>query len=363
MFDQPLETPESAAAHRGPPPPGLLEDIVAGFPDRSVLRPMFAAALSAFAHAAAAVLLFGMAWLEFGHVATEPVVGIEIDDWPGDGVAFRFRPTGLSKDDFDSPDGPIRPLPIGPTPTTFSVDSTAREGTEAATSPAGPNALDPSLIAAPRANPTGGGRGGSSFGRSIGCFAARSAADCPGNRFDGGAPFTGRVRPAAAAAERSTGDVVFVVDRSASMAAFADMLRLEPARRIVRLAESARFNVIFFNLGEPAALWPELRPADEENRRAALGALAEVRFASLTDPQAAVFTALAMRPARVELFSDGGFDHELVESIRRNNIFDVPVDVCAFGAAGAPGRATMRLMAQRNGGRFRAVDVRPRAGG
>jgi hypothetical protein len=161
-------------------------------------------------------------------------------------------------------------------------------------------------------------------------------------------------------------DIVFVIDRSGSMAYEGRIhhVKLELRRAIESLGPENRFLVILFNSEATPLGGDRLVAADERGKRAAYAQLARINDSSTggdTDPSSAMRLALRLAPDTVFLMTDGEFEpqptDEVIEALNRDR--EVTINTIAFHVAGS--EEVLRGIAERNGGRYRFVPPpRPR---
>lgn len=163
--------------------------------------------------------------------------------------------------------------------------------------------------------------------------------------------------------------VVFVIDRSGSMADTFDRLRMELLRTISGMNNQQDFHVVFFASGNPVENPPQqLVPASIEYKQAASKFLATVQPIGQTDPVPALkraFDVLGKADARkkgkvIFLLTDGAFpdNPKVLDLIRsRNADKSVSIFTCQYNDRSQDAAATLRRIASENRGKFRQVSL------
>lgn len=122
--------------------------------------------------------------------------------------------------------------------------------------------------------------------------------------------------------------IVFVVDRSASMAPFLPLAKAHIARELRRMQPDCQFQVIFFSDGAPAHSPAKiLVPATEAHKRTGTDFMGTVTASGGSDPSEALKAAFALKPDWINLLSDGDLDPDLVKLVAELNK-DKEVQVC-----------------------------------
>lgn len=165
-----------------------------------------------------------------------------------------------------------------------------------------------------------------------------------------GAEFFGLGRTA-----RGVQKIVYVVDRSGSMADTFEVVRQELRRSIGELRRSQKFHVIFFNAGEPLENPPRrLVSGIAAHKHELFEFLGKVTTGGSTDPSAAMRRALSLEPDVIYFLTDGEFEKALIPRLdewnkaRRTRIFTIAF----FGSGGA---ALLEQIAREHGGEYRFV--------
>lgn len=150
--------------------------------------------------------------------------------------------------------------------------------------------------------------------------------------------------------------VVYVVDRSGSMALTFQLVCAELRRSVGNLRRSQKFHVIFFNTGDPLENPPQrLVPAIASFKEQFSQFLETVTTTGGTKPERALKRALALQPDILYLLSDGiNFDPELMGKLndwnreRKTRIFTIAY-------LDQEGRAVLENIAREHGGEFKFV--------
>lgn len=152
--------------------------------------------------------------------------------------------------------------------------------------------------------------------------------------------------------------VIFVCDASGSMREKMDSLIDQINLRIGRMAETQRFNIIFFRDGEPSCLSNVgMLFATDVNKAVAAKFLDGISAHSQTDPIPALKVAFGMQPQLMYLLTDGAFNNEqgVVDFVAKANAAKgVRVMTIAFLEQGDY-ESVLRSIAEQNKGEFRSV--------
>jgi hypothetical protein len=160
--------------------------------------------------------------------------------------------------------------------------------------------------------------------------------------------------------------IVYVLDRSGSMADTFDLLKRELRRAIGSLESDQLFNVIWFSEGKATELSARMFKATVENKRVAFAAINRIVPSGQTEPMDAVRRGLAHQPDVLFLLSDGDFgeyNEQVIRLIRdRNKGGRTTVNTILFvyDTVG-DGERVLRAIADANGGTYKHVteeDVR-----
>ena len=154
--------------------------------------------------------------------------------------------------------------------------------------------------------------------------------------------------------------IVYVMDRSGSMADTFKLLQRELMQAIGSLERDQEFNVIWFNEGDATLMFTKLVPATLENKRKVFDAIAAIIPSGQTQPLSAIQTALSYKPDVLFLLSDGDFGEQnrrITSTIKRKNknretiintilfVYDTMGD----------GQRVLRSIAEDNGGVYKHV--------
>jgi len=149
--------------------------------------------------------------------------------------------------------------------------------------------------------------------------------------------------------------VVYVVDRSGSMTDSLEIVKAELKRSISELTEGDEFHVIFYSSGPPAEM-PTRRLVDatERNKQLAFEFIDGVIAQGGTDPSAALERALAVKPELIYLLTDGEFDRQIVELVKRRNP-DGRVMISTIGFLYRTGEQVLQDIAAQNRGQYKFI--------
>lgn len=154
--------------------------------------------------------------------------------------------------------------------------------------------------------------------------------------------------------------IVYVMDRSGSMAETFPLLQRELLRAIGSLDADQLFNVIWFNEGPAAQLTDRMLAATIENKRDAFAAIKRIVPSNRTEPIDAVRQGLAYKPDVLFLLSDGDFGEDNDRVIRvitqKNEHKRTVINTILFVYdTGGEGDRVLRAIADANGGTFKHV--------
>lgn len=160
--------------------------------------------------------------------------------------------------------------------------------------------------------------------------------------------------------------IVYVMDRSGSMAGTFGLLQRELMRAIGSLNEDQTFNVIWFNEGPATQLAEEMLSATVENKREAFRAIKRIIPSGQTEPVDAVRQGLAHKPDVLFLLSDGDFgenNQQVVKLINQKNKGKATIinTILFVSDTGGDGERVLRAIGEANQGTFKhvtEVDVR-----
>lgn len=148
---------------------------------------------------------------------------------------------------------------------------------------------------------------------------------------------------------------IYVVDYSGSMTGLKlRRAKQEISRSLYTLGENMEFFIIFYNHSYLTMPGENLVKATHINKQRYVAWLMEVEGGGRTDPTGAMMKALSMEPDAVWLLSDGKFNPEACEVIRRANQYrKVRINTIAYHDD--VGEAQLRLLARQNYGQYRFV--------
>lgn len=230
--------------------------------------------------------------------------------------------------------------------------ATADDGsqTQQAVTPIGEGIRSAGEIAGLSGNAAGGGR--------LGMFG-------PGG---GGAGLNKGLFNPTARAGGNARKIVYVCDASGSIGTSADrklVLLTELKRAIDRLGPAQFFNVIFFSDSKPIVLADrQLLQATPDNKRLAHKFLDAVVMQGTTDPIPALEVAFRQKPELLFLLTDGEFygassADDVINAVRTLNADKkVAINTIMLDNEREQEHATLRTIADENGGRFTAVTAR-----
>ncbi len=187
----------------------------------------------------------------------------------------------------------------------------------------------------------GVGAGGSNFGGLEGFGTGRGAG--------GGGNFFG-------VGGAQARDIIYIVDRSGSMADSFMFVQHELNRSISGLRRDQNFHVIFYSTG-PGVEMPtrKLVPATEENKQAAYDFVNEQFVEGQTDPSDALNKAFRLRPQLIHLLTDGDFDPAIRTQVQQLNK-DKRVTVNTICFLYTTGEELCMKIADDNNGSYKYVD-------
>ncbi|UCG32461.1 MAG: VWA domain-containing protein [Phycisphaerales bacterium] len=151
------------------------------------------------------------------------------------------------------------------------------------------------------------------------------------------------------------GRIVYVIDRSGSMADSFDFLRRELKRSINALHHNQKFHVILFNDG-----YLEMPPARAVsaigvNKRRCFEFLDGIHPGGMTDPIPAMKQAFRKEPDLIFFLTDGEFSPALVDELRKWNKRK-KVKIFTLAYIYASGANLLKKIAAENGGTYTFVD-------
>ena len=149
--------------------------------------------------------------------------------------------------------------------------------------------------------------------------------------------------------------IIYVIDRSGSMADSFDFLRKELKRSINRLHHSQKFHVVLFNDGFLEMPPERLVPAIGEYKRKCFKFLDQIHPGGMTDPIPAMKQAFRKKPDLVFFLTDGEFSPALVDELRKWNRKE-KVKIFTLAYIYASGSNLLKKIAAENGGTYTFVD-------
>jgi hypothetical protein len=154
------------------------------------------------------------------------------------------------------------------------------------------------------------------------------------------------------------GKVVYILDRSGSMSDAFDRLQAAVERSIGALTPPQQFHVIFYSSGPPVELPQKiLVAATDAAKDEAAKFIATVVPQGETDPAEALTRAFALKPDAICLMTDGEFDHQIVDLIKKLNA-DGKTRIYTFAFLYQLGESTLKQIAEGNGGKYRYISDR-----
>ncbi|MFH1420340.1 MAG: hypothetical protein ABII12_18865 [Planctomycetota bacterium] len=154
--------------------------------------------------------------------------------------------------------------------------------------------------------------------------------------------------------------IVYVMDRSASMAETFSLLQRELLRAIGSLDADQSFNVIWFNEGDATPLAERMLSATIHNKRKAFKAIKDIYPRGQTEPIDAIKRGLAYTPDVLFLLSDGDFAEDnklimrMIEKKNENQRTRINTILFVYDTVG-DGERVLRTIAEKNGGTFKHV--------
>jgi len=150
-------------------------------------------------------------------------------------------------------------------------------------------------------------------------------------------------------------NVVYIVDRSASMIDSMEPLKRELMRSIRDLQPMQKFHIIFFSSGKPVeGPAKDLTWATDRNKANYAEFINGIKSEGQTDPQWAVQRALQMRPDLIYLLTDGIFSEKIADKIVEwSKLHKVKINTIAY--VWESGGSLLRRIAEQTGGVYRFV--------
>ncbi len=150
-------------------------------------------------------------------------------------------------------------------------------------------------------------------------------------------------------------NIVYLVDRSASMIDTIEPLKRELKRSIDILEPMQKFEIIFFSSGKPiegpgkALVW-----ATTKNKERYKRFIDSIHAEGQTDPQWALQRALQLKPDLIYLLTDGVFSEQIAKKIIKwANAYHVKINTIAY--LREIGSKRLMEIAEQTGGVFRFV--------
>jgi hypothetical protein len=169
-----------------------------------------------------------------------------------------------------------------------------------------------------------------------------------------------RLQPAAPMTRffSSTGNaynIVYLVDRSASMIDSIEPLKRELTRSVSLLQPMQKFHIIFFSAGKPVEgpagglVW-----ATDRNKQQNYTFIDAIAAQGRTDPQWALQRALQLHPDLIYLLTDGVFSRDIADKIIEwAKLHKVKINTIAYVMES--GGSLLRKIAEETGGVYRFV--------
>lgn len=160
---------------------------------------------------------------------------------------------------------------------------------------------------------------------------------------------------------RGVKNVVYVVDRSASMIDTSIYVREELKRSISALRRSQKFHVIFFNSGIPLEFAPgRLVNAINARKQKVYQFIDSVEFVGATKPESAMRRAFSLKPDLIYLLSDGLLSDSLKAEPRFVRLLDEwnpdrTVRIFTIAYLDRQGGDLLNAIAREHGGEFKFV--------
>jgi uncharacterized protein with von Willebrand factor type A (vWA) domain len=150
-------------------------------------------------------------------------------------------------------------------------------------------------------------------------------------------------------------NIVYLVDRSASMIDSIEPLKRELKQSIAVLQPMQKFHIIFFSSGQPVeGPGKELVWATDRNKLINYEFIDTIQSQGQTDPQWALQRALQMSPDLIYLLTDGVFSSEIAKKmIEWAKLHKVKINTIAYVMES--GGSVLRKIAEETGGVYRFV--------
>ena len=155
--------------------------------------------------------------------------------------------------------------------------------------------------------------------------------------------------------EARGGKFVFVVDRSGSMTGpKLDAAKAELIRAVTALRRGMEFYIIFFDDTHQSLQPVALARATEAGKRGQFAWVRSIRSGAGTNPTSAMTLALSLKPDVIWLLSDGMFNRDVTNVIRRaNGRRKTQIHTLAFYSR--EGERVLKQIADENRGKYRFV--------
>jgi hypothetical protein len=149
--------------------------------------------------------------------------------------------------------------------------------------------------------------------------------------------------------------VVYVIDRSGSMTDSINYVKKELKLSISQLDEDCRFHIIFYSSGPPVEMPSKaLVKASPDNKQMAHKFVDSVMAQGETDPSKALERAFSSKPEAIYLLTDGEFDQQIIDLVKRLNT-GKKVVVHTIGFLYKTGEEVLTKIAKDNGGTYKFV--------
>ncbi len=150
-------------------------------------------------------------------------------------------------------------------------------------------------------------------------------------------------------------NIVYLVDRSASMTDSIEPLKRELKRSVGELQPMQKFHIIFFSEGKPVeGPAGDLTWATGRNKERYFKFLETIRAQGRTDPQWALQRALQLNPDLVYLLTDGIFPEKMAnQMIEWARLHKVKINTIAYVLES--GGSLLRRIAEQTGGIYKFV--------
>lgn len=210
----------------------------------------------------------------------------------------------------------------------------------------------PSVVTAP------GTSDGPAIGIGSGSGGGTGAGDGTGSGSGGFFGIPGTVTDGGDGRARGARRIVFVVDRSGSMADTFHAVKKELRRSVSSLLRGQRFHVIFFSQGPIVENPPrKLVNAVPGHKEEFFQFLDQVEAGGGTQPELAMRRAFDLEPELIYFLTDGLFDASLLVKLREWNKSE-RIKISTIAYVSDEGRPLLEQIAREHGGQFRFVSER-----